>query len=205
MAKVIVDVSVSLDGYVAGPEDGLSAPLGKRGGERIFNWFFTGPPSKFGELFKPRGRNVEVVEEMFARAGAMLTGRRTYEITHGWNGSHPIPGLPIFILTHKPPPADQVPRGKSKLTFVTDGIESAVAKAKAAAGDKDVGIGGASAAQQALAAGLVDEIILHQAPLLLGAGVRLFDNLGDQAIELEPVKTIETPEVTHVHYKVKRR
>jgi dihydrofolate reductase len=202
MAKVVIDVTVSLDGFVAGPGDGPEFPLGKRDGMQLFNWFFNGPPSRHGDLFKPRGENARVVDEMFARAGAMLTGRRTYDITNGWNGSHPIPGLPVVIMTHKPPA--KVPQGKSRLIFVTDGIHSAVATARAAAGEKDVGIGGASAAQQALAAGLVDEIYLHVAPVLLGDGVRLFQHLGDSAIQLERLSIIDTPEVTHIRYRVKR-
>ena len=114
-------------------------------------------------MFKPRGVNRQVVAEMFQRAGAMLTGRRTYEIANGWNGTLPVNAIPIVILTHDPPV--DIPKGKSRLVFVTDGIQSAVATAKSLAennnDDKDVGIGSASVAQQALRAGLVDELHLR--------------------------------------------
>jgi dihydrofolate reductase len=201
MAKVVIDVSTSLDGYVAGPNDGHKYPLGQRGGEHIFDWFTTGDkPAHGSDVFKPEGNNVQVVDEMVERAGAMLTGRRTYEITNGWGGSHPIKGLPIFIMSHSVP--RDIPNGDSKITFVTSGIEEAVEQAKAAAGDKDVGIGGASVAQQALRAGLVDEIYLHVAPYILGNGVRLFDHLGDDSIKLEQVSTLEGPMATHLRYRV---
>jgi dihydrofolate reductase len=201
MAKVVIDVSVSLDGYVAGPNDGHKYPLGQRGGEHIFDWFTTGDkPAHGSELFKPEGNNVQVVDEMVERAGAMLTGRRTYEITNGWGGSHPIKGLPIVIMSHSVP--RDIPKGDSEIIFVTDGIKNAVEKAKAAAGDKDVGIGGASVAQQALKAGLVDEIYLHVAPYILGNGVRLFDHLGDDSIKLEQISTLEGPMAAHLRYRV---
>jgi dihydrofolate reductase len=201
MAKVVIDVSVSLDGYVAGPNDGQKYPLGQRGGEHIFDWFTTGDtPAHGSELFKPEGNNIQVVDEMVERSGAMLTGRRTYEITNGWSGSHPIRGLPIVIMSHSVP--RDIPKGDSEIVFVTDGIETAVEKAKALAGDKDVGIGGASVSQQALKAGLVDEIYLHVAPCILGNGVRLFDHLGDHSIKLEQLSTLEGPMATHLRYRV---
>ena len=112
---------------------------------------------------------------MFAESGAFIFGRRTYEITNGWGGRHPVNGVPTFVLTHKPP-ADY-PRGPSNLTFVTDGIASAIHQARAVAGGKDIKLGGASPGKQALAAGLCDEILVHLAPYLLGGGVRLFDPL----------------------------
>ena len=133
---------------------------------------------------------------MFRTAGAMLTGRRTYEIAGAWKGTHPVNGIPVIVLTHHVP--ENVPKGASTFIFVTDGIVSAVEKAMAAAGDKHVGIGGASAAQQALAAGLVDEIYLHVAPILLGDGVRLFEHLGDRSIRLEASSVLEAPKVTHL-------
>jgi dihydrofolate reductase len=201
MAKVVIDVSTSLDGYVAGPNDGQKYPLGQRGGEHIFDWFTTGTkPAHGSDLFKPEGNNVQVVDEMVERAGAMLTGRRTYDITHGWGGSHPIKGLPIFIVSHSVP--RDIPRGDSEITFVTEGVEAAVEQAKAAAGDKDVGVGGASVAQQALRAGLVDEIYIHVAPYILGNGVRLFEHLGDDSIKLEQMSSLEGPMANHLRYRV---
>ena len=201
MAKVIIDLSMSLDGFIAGPNDRGKYPLVERGGEHIFDWYHVGTAAMHGdERFNPEGANRDVVEEMFRTAGAMLTGRRTYEISHGWKGTHPVNGIPVIVLTHNVP--ENVPKGASTFIFVTDGIASAVQKAKAAAGDKHVGIGGASAAQQALAAGLVDEIYLHVAPILLGDGVRLFEHLGDRSIRLEPLSVLEAPKVTHLRYRV---
>ena len=203
MAKVVIDLSISLDGFIAGPDDGREHPLGTHGGEHIFDWFFGGTKSYKGTMFKPKGANQRVVAEMFRKAGVMLTGRRTYEITNGWNGNHPVNSIPIVVLTHAPPP--NPPQGPSKLVFITDGIESAVAQAKRLAKGKDVGIGSASTAQQALKARLVDEIYLHVAPILLGGGVRLFDSIGDEAIQLRQIGSIIAEDVVHLHYKVIRR
>ena len=109
-----------------------------------------------------------------------MTGRRTYDIAGAWGGSGPIPGIPVFVLTHRVP--KQVPQGESRYTFVTDGVECAIAQAKAAAGDRDVSLMGASVAQQGIRAGLVDEIQIHLVPLLLGGGVRLFEHLGPKGV-----------------------
>jgi dihydrofolate reductase len=129
VAKVAIGVSISLDGFIAGPGDGPELPLGGRGGEHIFDWYFGDDKPYKGTMFKPKGTNRRAVAEMFDQAGVMLTGRRTYEIANGWNGTHPVNSIPIVVLTHDPP--RNPPRGKSKLVFVTDGIESAVAEAKA--------------------------------------------------------------------------
>jgi dihydrofolate reductase len=142
---------------------------------------------------------------MFRTTGAILTGRRTYDITHGWKGTHPLNGVPVIVLTHRVPDEADVPRGQSKFFYVTDGVASAVAKAKAEAGDKNVGILGASAANQCLAAGLVDELYLHVAPILLGGGVRLFDKLGStEGIKLEELGAQATAKATHLRYRVVR-
>jgi dihydrofolate reductase len=153
-------------------------------------------------LFKPEpGANSEEVERMFAESGAFIFGRRTYEITDGWGGRHPVNGVPVFVLTHDPP-ADS-PRGPSNLTFVTDGIESAIRQARAVAGGKDIKLGGASPGKQALAAGLVDEILIHLAPYLIGGGIRLFDPLPD-GILLEKILVSDGPFATHLRYRVVR-
>jgi dihydrofolate reductase len=138
---------------------------------------------------------------MLTRFGAYVSGRRTYNLAHGWNGRHPS-GVPVFILTHHPDP--NPPQGESKLTFVTDGIESAIRQAKQVANGKDVSLLGASPGQQALAAGLVDEIFVHVAPILIGGGVRLFENFGEHEIELEPVEAFDGPHVAHLRYRVRR-
>ncbi|HEV2284864.1 MAG TPA: dihydrofolate reductase family protein [Steroidobacteraceae bacterium] len=201
--KVVIDMSVSLDGCIAGPGDGApQAPLGGRGAQQLFDWLFSGDAPYAGSMFRPSGANRQVVAEMFARAGAMLTGRRTYEIAHGWNGTHPVNAIPVVVLTHAPPA--HPPQGRSQLVFVSEGIEAAVARARELAGDKDVGIGGASVAQQALRAGLVDELYLHVAPLLLGEGLRLFEGLGSREIHLRRVSALEAPHATHVRYQVLR-
>jgi len=146
MTKVVIDMTMSLDGFVAGPGDGKQFPLGQHGGMAIFDWYFSGDKEIQSPLFKPEaGANREQVERMFAESGAFVFGRKTYDITSGWAGRHPVNGLPVFILTHKPPPPSEVPKGPSNLTFVTDGIESAIRQAKAVAHGKDVKLGGAKA------------------------------------------------------------
>jgi len=204
MAKVVVSLTMSLDGFIAGPNDGVDHPLGTRDGGRLFDWYVSGKTaSKHGdERFKPKGRNREVVDEMFATAGAALTGRRTYDIASGWNGTHPVNGMPVVVLTHRAP--DDVPKGRSKFTF-TDDLREAMAIARKAAGRKDVGVAGADVAQQCIRAGLVDEIYVHIAPMLLGDGVRLFEHLGSDSIQLQFIKAIATPEATHLRYKVASR
>ncbi|MBV9496412.1 MAG: dihydrofolate reductase family protein, partial [Acidobacteria bacterium] len=103
MSKVVIDMSMSLDGYVAGPDDGKEHPLGKNGGEHIFDWFFSGTEEHGGPMFRPEpGANTAEIDRMFAESGAFIFGRRTYEIANGWEGRHPVKGLPVFILTHEP-------------------------------------------------------------------------------------------------------
>jgi dihydrofolate reductase len=210
MSKVVIDMSMSLDGFAAGPEDGRDHPLGRHGGMHIFDWYFSGNeefrrlqedrPNPTGVVFRPEpGANREEVRRMFEESGAYIFGRRTYEITNGWGGSHPVNGAPTFVLTHHPP-ADY-PRGPSNLTFVTDGIESAIRQARAVAAGKDIKLGGASPGQQALAAGLCDEILIHVAPYLLGGGVRLFDRL-PAGIRLEKLSVSDGPLATHLRYRV---
>ncbi|HEY3058281.1 MAG TPA: dihydrofolate reductase family protein [Chloroflexota bacterium] len=202
MSKVVIDMTMSLDGFVAGPGDGKEYPLGKNDGMRIFDWYFSGTQEYRGPLFRPEpGPNLEQVERMFAESGAFVFGRRTYDITDGWGGAHPVNGAPVFVLTHTPPPAETVPKGPSKLTFVTDGIASAISQARAVAGGKDIKLGGASPGQQALEAGLCDEILVHIAAYMLGDGVRLFDHLGGPR-RLEKISVADGPLATHIRYRV---
>jgi len=119
MTKVVIDMSMSPDGFIAGPRDGPQLPLAGRGAEHIFDWYFSGNQSYQGTMFKPSGADREVVAEMFQRAGVMLTGRRTYDIANGWHGAHPVNGMPVVILTHEPPLT--IPKGQSQLVFVTEG------------------------------------------------------------------------------------
>jgi dihydrofolate reductase len=202
MSRVVIDMSVSLDGFVAGPDDGKAHPLGRHGGEHVFDWYFSGSEEVHGPLFRPApGVNRDEVERMFAESGAFIFGRRTYEIANGWGGRHPVNDVPTFVLTHNPP-ADY-PRGPSNLTFVTDGIESAIRQARAVARGKDIKLGGASPGKQALAAGLCDEILIHLAPYLIGGGVRLFDALPD-GIRLDKLSVSDGPFATHLRYRVVR-
>jgi dihydrofolate reductase len=199
-SKIAIDMSMSLDGFIAGPDDGDANPLGRHGGMHIFDWYFSGDEEYRHPLFRPEpGVNRVEVERMFADSGAFIFGRRTYEIAKGWGGNHPVNGAPTFILTHEPP-ADY-PRGPSNLTFVTEGIESAIRQARQVAGGKEIKLGGASPGKQALAAGLCDEIIVHLAPYLLGDGVRLFDTLPD-GIRLEKLSVSDGPLATHLRYRV---
>jgi len=201
MSKVVIDMSMSLDGFVAGPDDGKEHPLGRHGGEHVFDWYFSGDEEFRDPLFRPAaGANRDEVARMFEESGAFIFGRRTYEITSGWGGRHPVNGAPTFVLTHEPPEA--FPRGPSNLTFVTDGIASAIRQARAVAGSKDIKLGGASPGKQALAAGLCDELVIHLAPYLLGGGVRLFDAL-PTGIGLEKLSVADGPFATHLRYRVK--
>jgi dihydrofolate reductase len=202
MAKVTVPLTVSLDGFIAGPNDGPEFPLGE-GGEPLFAWYFSGDtPSRHNDRFRLSRTSAEVFDAGVDSCGAVLTGRRTYDIAGAWGGNGPVPGLPVFILTHSVPA--EVPETSVPYTFVTDGIESAVAQAKAAAGDKYVAIAGAQAAQQCLRLGLLDEIQLAVVPMLLGGGVRLFDHIGGP-VRLEKLRVVDAPGVTHLSYRVAGR
>jgi dihydrofolate reductase len=201
MAKVVIALSMSLDGFIAGPDDAPGHGLGARGGHRVFAWYFSGSEHHPRyPMFKPEGANWSVMERIFEQTGAMLTGRRTFDIANGWDGTHPVNAIPIVLLTHKGP-ADP-PRGKSPLFVMTDGLDSAVRKAKQLAGEKSVGVVGANVAQQCLTAGLADEIWVSIAPLLLGAGVRLFDDGSHDSIRLEKLEAIDGPNATHIRYRV---
>jgi dihydrofolate reductase len=199
MAKVVVALSMSLDGYIAGPNDGDELPLGE-GGEALFEWYFNGDtPSRHNDRFKLSKSSAEFFDAGVDSCGAVVTGRRTYDIAKAWGGNGPIPGRPVFVLTHHLPA--ELPETSVPYTYVTDGIESAIKQAKQAAGDKDVALAGSQAAQQCLRAGLLDEIAVSQVPLLLGGGVRLFDHIGGP-VRLDKTSVIDAPGVTHFRYRV---
>jgi dihydrofolate reductase len=205
MGKVVADITMSLDGFITGPDDGPGRGLGE-GGECLHNWVM-GRPWRYddeGRRFDPLDVDREVLWEAMGSIGAGIIGRRMFDITGGWGGNPPGgPNARYFVLTHSVPAEWASP--ESPFTFVTDGIESALAQARSVAGDKDVGIGGgADVIQQYLAARLVDELRLHLAPVLLGAGKRLFDHLGSQAIELERTRVVESPFATHLYFTVCR-
>jgi dihydrofolate reductase len=193
---------MSLDGFIAGPNDGRERPLGE-GGERLFEWFSSGDTeySMPGTdmVFRISSQSAELLSEVEATMGAFVTGRRTFDITNGWGGRPPL-GVPAFVVTHSVP-EEWVYEG-SPYTFVTDGVESAVEQAKTVAGDKNVAVGAASIAQQCIRAGLLDEVTVHLVPVLLGDGVRLFDQLGPAPIELESIGVIEGSGVTHLTFRV---
>jgi dihydrofolate reductase len=201
MAKVVIDLTMSLDGFITGPNPDQEHGLGLGEGSHLHDWYFRGKTaSKYSEFIKPTEGSEAIADEVFTTVGAMVVGRRFYDIVGGWGGSHPIKGVPVFIVTHREPP--QIPRGTTPFTVVTEGLESAVQQAKAAAGDKTVTVGGANIAQQCLKMGVVDEIVVHVAPLLLGDGTRLFEHLGNNSIRLKKTEVIDTPNVTHLRYRV---
>jgi dihydrofolate reductase len=201
MGKVTFNMTMSLDGFVAGPNDGPDNGMGD-GGMRLFDWYASGdveiPISDGNMVLKVSAQSAEILKEGFATLGAGIWGRKTFDIAGAWGG-HP-PGSPAFIVTHTVP--QEWVKDGSPFTFVTDGVESAIRQAKAAAGDKDVVVCTASILQQCLKAGLMDEIHIDVVPVLIGAGVRLFDNLGAEHIELECIRAIEAPGVTHLGFRV---
>ena len=204
MGKTIFDISMSLDGYVAGPNQSREEPLGE-GGEGLHEWAFE--TAAFQELHGRKGgeqsRDSEVLDETFSNLGAVVMGRRMFDDPwEGWWGDEPPFHMPVFVLTHhaREPVSKE---GGTTFTFVTDGIETALEQAQAAAGKKDVSVGGgASTIQQYLKAGLVDEMQVHVVPQLLGDGARLFENLGAELPDLEVTRVIESPAVTHLRYRV---
>jgi dihydrofolate reductase len=187
----VLYMSMSLDGYIAGPNDEVGNP----GGDdfTLHEWFTT--PG--GEFFRPSGEAGELLDEINA-TGAVLVGRRLAEQTDHWGGDHH--GVPIFVVSHRPPGPSVA--NYPLVTYVTDGIESAMAQAKAAAGDRNVLVHGAYTAQRALEASVLDEVQIHLIPVLLGGGRRQFEVL-PQRISLEIIRVINTPQATHIRYRVR--
>jgi dihydrofolate reductase len=195
MSTSVLYMSMSLDGYIAGPNDEPGNPGGDGFG-RLHEWFVT-PEGEFG---RPEGPAGELWDEMHA-AGAVLAGRRTAEQVDHWGGDHHGSGAPIFVPSHRPPGPSVA--NYPLVTYVTDGIASAMAQAKAAAGDRNVHVLGAYTAQRAVEAGVLDELVIHQIPVLFGGGRRQFEVLASR-VELEIVRVIDTPDATHIHYRVRR-
>ena len=198
MTKVVAGITTSLDGYVTGPDDGPDKGLGE-GGERLHYWVFGGPWTyASGARGEPTGADKQYLDEMNARVGAVIGGRGTYEAADHWGGSNPWP-VPFFILTHH---ADDAPQDAG-FTFV-ETLDEAIGRARGAAGDNDVEImGGADVIRQALATGHVDELSITIAPVILGAGKRLFDGF-DASVDLEHLRTLQSPLATHITYRVRR-
>jgi len=194
MGKVILRISMSLDGFIAGPQDDL---------EHLFKWYFSGNTEiathDGRHLLKLSPQSARVVEQLRQTSGAMVVGRRVFDFAGAWDGHPPI--APTFIVTHTVP--GQWAREGSPFTFVTDGVESAIRQAKAVAGEKNVIVETPSMMQQCLKAGLLDEMHVDLVPVLLGSGTRLFDDLESIApLELESIRVIEAPGVTHLAYRV---
>ena len=211
MSSVTCQISMSLDGFVAGPDQSVENPLGKNG-MRLHEWVVATDSwrEQHGLQGGERNADAEVVEELVEGVGAYIMGRGMFgggkgpwdEAWTGWWGEQPPFHAPVFVLTHHP--RDVLPmEGGTTFTFVTGGTESALEQARAAAGEKDVAVaGGAATVQQYLAAGLLDELYLHIVPVILGSGTRLLENVGDPT--LEPTDVVASPAVTHVKYRVVR-
>jgi dihydrofolate reductase len=191
MALVICDMSMSVDGYVTGPNDSRENPFGDGAG-MLHDWLFD----------KATDDDRALVGEIIAGVGTVVMGRRSFDKNEGdggWGDDGPMGGAPVFVVTHHAP-TETYP---SAYRFVTDGVASAIEQAKAAAGDKVVGLHGATVMQQALPLGLVDEIHVHIVPVLIGGGTRLFDTL-PSGIALERVNALVTPAATHLRFRVVR-
>lgn len=191
MGRTVLSMSVSLDGFAAGPDVTAEQPMGK-GGERLHEWLFHG-----GEADAAQAR------ERYATTGAVVIGKRTFDVGVGLWQDVPFP-VPCFVVTREPrEPREPLTMKSGTFTFVSDGLQSTVRQARQAAGDRSVLImGGPTTGQRFVRAGLVDEVVVQLVPVLLGAGVRLFDNLGTDRIELERTAAVESPNVTHLTYSV---
>ncbi len=199
MSKVLCALSVSVDGYITGRDPGPGRGLGDGG--LLFDWYGDGDvPSQVFDGFRLTAPSVRVFDALAGRVGAIISGRNTYDDSNSFDGGGPHPTAPLFILSHRPAP---VAATSDRQTLITTGIEDAVAAAKEAAGDKDVGLQGGGVVTEALKAGLVDELVLHQVPVLLGAGRPYFQELPAH-IRLRLVEAVPAPGVTHLHYAVER-
>jgi dihydrofolate reductase len=203
MTKIIAGVSTSLDGFIAGADDSPEQPLGV-GGDRLFDWFTDGDtPSRYYPEFRMSAVSAALFDAFAARIGAVIAGRRTYDVSDAWGGTGPQPGVPLFVLTHQVP--DTVPTGDPPYTFVTTGIDAAVEQARHAAAGKDVSVMGAATIQQCLHAGLLDELTIDLVPVVLGRGARLLDGLPPGSVTFDILRVVDAPGVTHLTYQVARQ
>lgn len=211
MGSVTCQISISLDGFVAGPNQTIDNPLGE-GGEGLHEWALATRSwqRQHGNEGGEQSADSEVLDEVSEGVGAYIMGRRMFgggdgswdEMWKGWWGDEPPFRTPVYVLTHHPREPLRM-QGGTTFNFVTDGIESALEQARSVANDRNISIaGGAITIQQFLAAGLLDELYLHIAPVILGGGARLLENVG--GLVLEPVKVVASPKVTHVKYRVVR-
>jgi dihydrofolate reductase len=199
MGKVSAGATMSIDGFIAGPDD--------TGFDLLFKWYGAGDvevpmPDSTAGVPAPHvsAASADLLRREQAGWGALVCGRHLYDLTKGWNGRHPL-DVTTVVLTHQPP--EDRPQADENFVFVTEGIEAAVAKAKEIAGDKDVAVNGGQMARQALEAGLLDEIGIDLVPVILGAGTPLLADLGSRPMELEgPIRLVEGTGVTHLRYRV---
>jgi dihydrofolate reductase len=195
MATVITNLSMSVDGFIADPNGGVA---------ELFDWYADGPVEVDGggdRTFRMSEVSARVYREAVAQTGAFLVGRRLYDITNGWRGRPPAEA-PMVVVTHDPP--EDWPRDGVPITFVSDGIERAVAEAKAQAGDRVVAVAGAHTARECLDAGLLDEIVINLIPVVLGEGLPFFAGIENGPARLEDPEVVEAPGVTHLRYRVRR-
>jgi len=198
MSSTVLYMSMSLDGFIAGPNESVDNGLGD-GGERLHEWAFAGGAEPSGMPGRPPGVDGEVYDEMLS-TGAVVCGRGTIEPAGFWGGDHH-DGVPIFVLSRERHEAEEA---RWPLITYVDDVGTAMAEAKQAAGGRNVLVHGAGTAQLALAAGVLDEIQIHLIPVLLGEGRRLFKQLGPEHVELEPVGIAEGAGATHLRYRVTR-
>jgi dihydrofolate reductase len=197
MTKVAAAITISLDGYITGPNDGPGRGLGD-GGERLHYWVFGGAWSYEEPKGEATGADKEYLDGAMARAGAVVIGRNMYEAAEAWGGRNPF-GVPLFVVTHRPEDAPT----DGEFTFV-NGLDEAIARAREAAGSKDVAVGGgADVIRQALRAGYVEELSISIAPVILGGGKRLFEGF-DQSVNLQHLGLLQSPFATHITYRVMR-
>jgi dihydrofolate reductase len=196
VGKVTTGACMSLDGFIAGPNES--------GFDRLFAWHHNGdvevPTAQSHRTFRLTEPSAAVMRNLIESTGALVVGRRLFDLTKAWDGTHPV-GTPVFVVTHQPP--DDWPRGDTPFTFVTDGVESAVEQARAIAGDRNVAVNGGSMASQALEAGLIDEIHIDLVPVVLGGGVPFLGKLKNVPVELAGPTVVEGRGVTHLTYHVR--
>jgi dihydrofolate reductase len=194
MGEVRAGFAMSVDGFIAGPEDNVG---------RLFQWLSDGdtafPVPGTEMVFQTSPASAEYYREIWETTGALVTGRRDFDVSRAWGGNPPLP-VPVFIVTHTPP-QEWVYEG-SPFTFVTDGVKNAIKQARAVAGDRNVAVNGSQITSQCLKLGLLDEVKIDLVPVLLGDGIRLFEHLGTEPIELERTKVVEAPGVTHLTFRV---
>jgi dihydrofolate reductase len=216
MAKLICDISISLDGFVAGPNPSLEEPLGE-GGELLHEWAFAATSWRESHGLEGGEKNADsdIIDESLRATGAVVMGRKMFSggqgpweddpRADGWWGDEPPFHVPVFVLTHHARET-KVMQGGTSFNFVTDGIEAALEEARAAAEEKDVLVaGGASIVQQYVKVGLLDELQIHVAPLFLGGGTSLFDQLGIEPVGLDATRVIASPSVTHLRFRMPAR